>query len=311
MDLSYLLWLQNLRQASAVLEKLFAGISAFAVNPATMLIVFLIYWCLDRVQGIEILSCFTFGQYVNNTIKLTACVYRPWIRSSAIVPSALAVDGATGYSFPSGHTQMAASTYGVIGKQEKKHKMIRWICWIFAALVAFSRNFLGVHTPQDVLAALLEAVVLWNLLQWFERKYVQDPSRGRRWILLASLLCFATVLYYLFKSYPMDYENGMLVVDPEEMQIDGFGSVGMFLGFTLGWRMERKYVRFENCTGVMQAVIRILCGILAVGAVTLAVHELKPLFDPRWYKLTEHFLQIFAGMFLTPLLFHAVENSKK
>lgn len=61
----------------------------------------------------------------------------------------------------------------------------------------------------------------------------------------------------------------------------------------------------------MQAVIRILCGILAVGAVTLAVHELKPLFDPRWYKLTEHFLQIFAGMFLTPLLFHAVENRKK
>jgi undecaprenyl-diphosphatase len=69
-------------------------------------------------------------------------------------------EAATGYSFPSGHTQNVAGTFGSLALGQKKHKAI-WIpSVVIIVLVAFSRMYLGVHTPTDVLTSLAIAAAL-------------------------------------------------------------------------------------------------------------------------------------------------------
>lgn len=53
------------------------------------------------------------------------------------------------YSFPSGHTQNVFASFGCLGRWTKR----TWLRVVYALLIvvtAFSRMYLGVHTPLDV-----------------------------------------------------------------------------------------------------------------------------------------------------------------
>ena len=66
---------------------------------------------------------------------------------------------AGGYSFPSGHSQTAVGTFGCIAVTQK-NKILRAICIAFMILVPFSRMYVGVHTPADVLVGSAMALVM-------------------------------------------------------------------------------------------------------------------------------------------------------
>lgn len=105
--------------------------------------------------------CYSVVQIFNQFLKNTFCVYRPWIRDSRIEPVSGAKSGATGYSFPSGHTASSTGVYGSLGIFcRKNYKLISIFSFILIFLIMFSRNWLGVHTPQDVIVAFLCGFVL-------------------------------------------------------------------------------------------------------------------------------------------------------
>ncbi len=114
-------------------------------------------------------------------LKLTFCVYRPWVRCGDIKP----LESASGYSFPSGHSVTAASNYGTLIERYRKR---RAFCILMAALIVltmFSRNYIGVHTPQDVcVGALLGILVviggsfLWRLLEDHPKWDFLIPAAG-------------------------------------------------------------------------------------------------------------------------------------
>ena len=108
---------------------------------------------------------------LNGIIKLTVCAYRPWIRSDLIEPAGDSKVAATGYSFPSGHTTVATITYGTVSVWQKdKRKWLSILCVVLILLTAFSRNFLGVHTPQDVVVGFTVSILIIWIVGMVQKK---------------------------------------------------------------------------------------------------------------------------------------------
>ena len=86
-------------------------VSMFAVDYLILIPVFL-YWFWDKRKGLYTLVSYYFCMVVTPLIKLTACIYRPWIRDSRVLPAGDSIRTATGYSFPSGHTSTGGPLAG-------------------------------------------------------------------------------------------------------------------------------------------------------------------------------------------------------
>jgi undecaprenyl-diphosphatase len=84
-------------------------------------------------------------------------------------------------SFPSGHSMMSAATYltlGALMARVQKRRRVKIFLLGFAALltlvVGFSRVYLGVHWPTDVLAGWTAggvwALMIWLLARWLQHR---------------------------------------------------------------------------------------------------------------------------------------------
>ncbi|MDY2638253.1 MAG: phosphatase PAP2 family protein [Phascolarctobacterium sp.] len=75
-----------------------------------------------------------------------------------------------GFSFPSGHSAAAFCAVGVL--YGAKMKKLLWTAFVLACLIAFSRLYLYVHFPTDVLAgALCGFLIGYGVWRVFDLKY--------------------------------------------------------------------------------------------------------------------------------------------
>lgn len=322
MDLAYLHLLQDLRNAlPGFVETFFVLLSLVGDGPALVALALIVYWCLDKRVGQHAITALAIGTYVNQFLKNIVCVYRPWIRDPTIVPAEQALDGARGYSFPSGHTSGTASAFGSLAWQERKER--RWVVVAGAAVTAlmmFARNYLGVHTPQDVLVGLLIAVLsvvaAERLHAWVDRhddELAGDTPTGRhdRIVLAAAVvIAAATMVFVVLKAYPLDYVGGELLVDPEEMRKGCFEAAGLWLGWALGWAMERRHVNFSTeGIDLRRRLMRGVIGVAIVGAAYLAGGLVFKAVPPHNVaKLVQYFLVAFLATFAAPLAFATLER---
>ena len=184
MDINILLALQNFRNGvGACLVSFMTKMSFIGEMNTVLIITALIYWCVSKDFGQYLLMGWSANRVVNGFLKVTACVYRPWIRDARIVPESGALAAATGYSFPSGHSTNAASLFGGGAIRKELPKALRIVLGVVLALIPFSRCFLGVHTPQDVLvgtgAGLLVMWLTVKLIAWIETHPEKDVASMR------------------------------------------------------------------------------------------------------------------------------------
>ena len=120
------------------------------------------------------------------------------------------------------------------------------ICLVLLLLTAFSRNFLGVHTPQDVLVGLAEGIVL-IVLVGIVQKALESKEKAKDILTFIGIAVMIGILIYItVKPYPMDYDaEGKLLVDPQKMMNDCYKACGGFLGFLIGSFVERHFIHFE------------------------------------------------------------------
>ena len=247
MDIEYLLWLQKFRESTGgFLDGFFSLISDMVLSVAIYIVIAMIYWCVNKKVGIMFAMNIAIGNFVTQMLKNTFCVYRPWIRDARIVPAGDAIETATGYSFPSGHTQVAVSEFGSLAIWQRKSKFIVAICSIMVLLVMVSRNYLGVHTPQDVIVSFVVTVgvIALNLFlfSWVEK----GKNRDIIFFSVGILICIGAFLYNILKPYPADMgANGKLLVDSAEMIMEGGVGIGCATGFLLGWFIDRRFVKYE------------------------------------------------------------------
>lgn len=247
MDIEYLLWLQKFRESTGgALDGFFGLISDMVLSVAIYIVIAMIYWCVNKKVGIMFAMNIGVGNFVTQILKNTFCIYRPWIKDPRIVPAGDAIETATGYSFPSGHTQVAVSEFGSLAIWQKKSKLIISICGVMVLLVMMSRNYLGVHTLKDVIASLIitVAVICVNLflLSWVEK----GKNRDIIFFSVGMAICVAAFLYNVLKPYPADVgADGKLLVNSAEMIMEGGVGIGCATGFLLGWFIDRRFVKYE------------------------------------------------------------------
>lgn len=264
LDIKILLALQEFRNATGgVLTPLFETMTLIAEPLLAYSVIFCIFWCFNKELGSGMLMSLGFSRAVNGAIKLTVCSYRPWIRSDLIKPVESALPKATGYSFPSGHATNGIAAYGCLGWYYRRHKGLMIGCFLTVLLIMFSRIYLGVHTPQDVLCALLitaAVIALTSLVyRWMRR------GKYRDWFVFgaAAVLAALIVLWITNKSYPMDHDAaGKLIVDPSKMALNTFGDLGIMLGILLGLALENHLVHFSTDVPRTAKLLRLITGLL-------------------------------------------------
>lgn len=268
-QIDYLIFLQNFREVSGhVFDNFFLGITMFGEIFIPILFMTFIYWCVNKNAGIYILWSYTFGFITNLFLKTTACIYRPWILDSRIQPIPQAIPAATGYSFPSGHTAGAVTTWGGTAVAFWQHKYIRYLCLGLILLVMFSRNYAGVHTPQDVIVSLFVSIFILfcvkKILEWEK----QGENRDLFIIALIGIINILLLLYVNLKSYPCDCFGGKLLFDPTPVKIESFARIGTALGIFCGWLLEKRFVNFNPSTGsVWKKLVRFIVGIAVLSLI--------------------------------------------
>ena len=307
MDIQYLLLLQRFREATGgVLNDFFVQISDLSYGVFIWMLACILFWAADKKTGAYLFLNIAVSRFLMQLLKLTFCVYRPWIRSDQIVP----VETASGYSFPSGHSVTGASNYGtMLARYGKKHRGLGAFMVVMLLLTMFSRNYIGVHTPQDVAvgAALGLAVVFLGTHIWEGI----DKKPGRDWIIpVAGAALTALFLVYIsLKSYPMDYDGaGKLLVDPAKMMKDGYKDAGRLLGVSLGWYLERRYVRFSTDVPVLTKVTRCGVGVLVLLLYGLAfMPAVTGAVSTGWVGFILTFGELMLLMVVYPLCFSWLE----
>ncbi len=125
----------------------------------------LLYWSVDSALGLRVAFILVTSNLFNHVFKLLFAAPRPyWL--STHVRAYWTTE--TSFGIPSGHAQNSMSIWGMFAAYEKR-KWLWVVCGVVIFLVGFSRLFLGVHFPHDVIFGwLIGAVLLWAFVKFWE-----------------------------------------------------------------------------------------------------------------------------------------------
>ncbi|MBQ0080947.1 MAG: phosphatase PAP2 family protein [Alistipes sp.] len=311
MDIDYLLFIQNIRgYFGTSLDSLFMALSD-VVNYAYVMIA-VIYWGISKRFGTVLLFSFAYNRLANGMLKQTVCAYRPWVRSSAIHPVKAAVGPASGYSFPSGHTTNAVVMFGAPFTVKGIGIAAKFFCIFMIAIIAFSRNYLGVHTPQDVIFAIIVGALMVFLASKTVSYVEKHPSSDILVALFGVVLTLLCTLFIMTKGYPMDYgADGKLIVDPEPMKDDTLNFFSATIMVFIGWIVERRLIKFRMTGTTYRRLVRVCWGLLGYMIFqTVLVPILWNSLDVRLAIISISALRMLYIMVLFPLLIRIFEGKE-
>ncbi len=303
-----LLFLQFLREITGgIFDSFFVNCSLFGEYTVLIFLISLIYWCLDKKLGQYLLLSQACADLVNGFAKVTACVYRPWILDSRVHPVKEALSGAAGYSFPSGHATAATTFFGgiVIRGKSSKALNIALICCLI--LVAFSRNYLGVHSILDVIFGFIFTLIVLLLISKLFDKLEEKPNLDIVVSCIVIVIAFLVAIYALTKSYPMDYDSaGKLIVDPAVLSVYTFMNAGSAAATFICWVIERRFIKFSTDGTLEQKAARFIFGCIGI---SIIINVIMPLFGKTPLGgFLQDFVLITFVMLIYPAIFKFFQN---
>ncbi len=279
------------------LDELMLLITRFGEELPFMAIGLVLFWCVDKHKGYFVLSVGFIGTLFNQFMKLWFRVPRPWVLDPEFKALDKAVPAASGYSFPSGHTQCAVGTFGGIA-WTVKDRFIRIAAICLAVLVPFSRMYLGVHTPLDVFTAAAMACVLLVL---FKPLLLGSSSRAKL-LLMLGMTCTA-VAYLLFVNlyhFPENIDLENLLSGTE----NAYTLMGTMLGMLTVYILDEYWIKFPTKAVWWVQIIKVFAGICLVLAVKEGLRTpLAALLGEYPGRLVRYFLMVVVAGFIWPLFF--------
>ncbi|MEA3308921.1 MAG: phosphatase PAP2 family protein [Chloroflexota bacterium] len=268
-----LLAIENFR--TALLDLIFPIITDFGGEKGYLIILAVVYWSVNKSIGEGLAYSYLFTATLNSWLKALWQIPRP--DSTALEETLNRADISdrlqpllheSSPSFPSGHTQGAFAAWGYMAARFQRTWF--WIAAsIIATLIAFSRMYVGVHFPQDILAGFAVAVgylLLWLWLEPRVQAQLDKMSTGGRYA-LAILTPLLVLLVY---------------------PVDGTATpLGALIGLGIGFVLERETLHFKVAGTWWQRVLRSVVGMVLVFITYFGLSALFGLFDEQMGAVME------------------------
>ena len=264
-----------------------------------MVLALAVFWCISKSDGYYILSVGFLGMVGNQFLKLLFRIPRPWVLDPdfTIVESARAA--ATGYSFPSGHTQNIVGTMSCVTLMTKQKK-IRVLAIALMILVPFSRMYLGCHTPLDVGVSFLLALALAIALRPIIVKSEENPHL--LWgILFLSLI--AVMLYWVFitfYSFPTDVDADNLYSGVK----NAYTLLGCLIGLMVVKVLDDRFIHFQVDAVWWAQILKVVLGLTLIIGVRVGLKAPLQAIMPEFpAAAVRYFFMVFFAGAVWPLTF--------
>ena len=271
------------------LNLFFEGITYLGVEEAYFVVFLVAYLCINRRLGFRLFLVFVVSAYLMVIFKELWAIPRPYLQHPDLLHP-LALSTAEGYSMPSGHALLSTVVWGYIALQLRSWRW-RLLPVVIITLVSFSRLYLQLHWPTDILVGLaLGAVLLGGYV-----KVMGGIDTGR--LKLSTLQCIAVVavtgtVMYLFGE---DLQNGV-------------SAAGALLGGALGYLAANcvdSYSEQASTTGHLLKVIPSLALLLAG---RYALRQIIGSAPPA--AMLTYAGMAFTATFIIPMVIAAVARSR-
>ena len=259
MELLYVL--EKLRHP--ILDEIMLLVTRFGEETAFLVAAMILFWCVDKRKGYYVLAVGFLGTLVNQILKLTFRVPRPWVLDPEFTIVERARAAASGFSFPSGHSTSAVGTFGAIG-YASWNPVVKWACYGICILVPLSRMYLGVHTPEDVLVGAGLSVLMISVLSPMVWRHSERGTKDIFAMILSLSLCL--LLYANFFPFPIETDQMHNLTSGSK---NGYTMLGASAGLLMVYPLESKYVNFETKAIWWAQILKVLLGF----GVVLAIKE--------------------------------------
>ena len=300
--MSFLYLLEGIR--NPVLDFIFSIITLCGDEIVFMAVGMIVFWCVNKQKGYYLLSVGFVGTVINQFLKITFRIPRPWVKDPNFTIVESAREAASGYSFPSGHTQTSVGLFGGLALKFKQ-KAIRIAAIALCVFVPLSRMYLGVHTPLDVGASIVIALALVFVLSPIFEKAEKSPKVMYALLFSLTGIMLAYLCFMSFWQFPEEVFHVDNVHNYTSAVKNAYTLTGCMLGFLVVYTVDLKWLHFETKAVWWAQLIKIVGGL----ALVLAVKELMraPLeaFLPAntWARMLRYFLMVIMAGSIWPMTF--------
>ena len=256
--MEFLYFLEGIRMPG--LNEFMTTVTELGGETAFLVIALVVFWCWDKLNGYYVLAVGFFGTLFNQFLKITCRIPRPWVLDPEFTILEEAREAATGYSFPSGHTQNAVGTFGAMALT-MKNKWVRIASLALVILIPFSRMYVGVHTPADVLVAAAIAILFLLLLR--PVIFHKDGHYIPALIGVMTVLAAAFIAYVELFPFPADIDAHNLSSGIK----NAYTLAGALAGLIIVYFVDEKYIHFKTDAIWWAQILKVALGLLAVLAI--------------------------------------------
>ena len=288
LEINFILFLQNIGNW---LTPIFQAFTFMGYSTFYIIILPLIYWCIDSSIGLRLSILFLFSGITNNILKHIFRMPRPyWVESKI-----QALDSDPEFGFPSGHAQNASSAWGLLASQLwQKARKFSWLVIVVISLIGFSRIYLGVHFPYQVIAGSIIGILILLVFIKFEKKILSWFNRfsfGYQigFLFVSSLVLLALMLLSIYvpspAPIPITWTENSIIAKAAKLPNpfipkDSIQYSGLWFGLTAGatWLWKRSGP-FTSHGKISQKILRYVLGMAITIFLVFGLSKILPELD--------------------------------
>jgi membrane-associated phospholipid phosphatase len=233
-----------------------------------LIIMPLLFWCLDPALGIRIGIMLLISGDINSLLKFGFQSPRPFWSTSKVV----GLVEANGFGFPSGHAQSAASNWGLLAAS-LKGKWIKWLAAVIIILIGLSRVILGVHFLHDVMVGWIIGFLLLLIFVKLESRVVNWFNKSKLEVKLLVLIITTSLfilpsLFIVHPFNPPDLPPDWIIKAGGELHPYSYDDIlttaGAFFGLGLGITLYTRNRVYSTKGTIWKILLRYIIGLIGV-----------------------------------------------